>query len=141
MTDYVALKAELDLDPEGRGYAGMTLEQKVADLNTVYRTLPVDIVSGSDIYNAIDQAEFDAIILADPAAEAKVDRITGLGDRIVVEDSARARNTLLAIFTAGLGPITRANLAALKSRDVSRSEELGFGEMGPGFIVNAEALP
>jgi len=134
MTDYVALKAELDTDPLVRGYAGMTVDQKVADLNTVYRTLPVDIVSGSDIYNAVDQAEFDALTAAQ---KGQVDRITALGDRIVVADAGRARNTLVSLFPSGT---TFNNLVALKSRDVSRSEELGFGEMGPGFIVNAEAL-
>jgi len=138
MTDYVALKAELDTDPLVRGYAGMTVEQKVADLNIVYRTLPVDVVSGSDIYNAIDQTEFDVLSVGD---KEKVDRITALGDRIVVADAGRARNTLLAVFTVGAGPLTRAALATLKTRAVSRSEELGFGEMGPGFIVNAELLP
>ena len=138
MTDFVALKAELDTDPLGRGYSGMTSQQKADDLNTIYRTLPVDVVSGSDIYNAIDQAEFDALSAGD---KEKVDRITSLGDQIVVADAGRARTTLLAVFTAGAGPLTRAALATLKTRAVSRAAELGFGEVGLGFIEIAEALP
>lgn len=136
MSNITLLKTELTDDPLARGYSGMTTAQKIASLNNVDRTLPVDIVSGAQIYEAIDQGEFDA--LTDPDKD-KVDRITGLGDRIVVADAGRARNTLLAVFAGAAGPVTRAALAVLKTRAVSRAEELGIGEVGVGLIENAEA--
>lgn len=136
MSSIDILKTELTTDPLARGYSGMTTDQKITSLNAVDRTLPVDIVSGAQIYEAIDQGEFDALVDAD---KEKVDRITNLGDRIVVADAGRARNTLLAVFTVGAGPLTRTALAALKTRAVSRAEELGIGEVGVGLIENAEA--
>lgn len=132
-----ALRDELTNDPLARGYAGMTTAQKIASLNAVDRTLPVAAVSGSEIYNAIDQTEFDA--LGDPD-KAKVDRITSLSDPVNLADlpAGRARATLVAIFTPGAGPISRAALIALTTRPVSRAEELGIGSVDIGFIDNAE---
>ena len=43
MTDLVALKSELDDDPLGRGYAGMTDQQASDSLNTMDRPGPVDV--------------------------------------------------------------------------------------------------
>ncbi len=128
------LRTELTTDPLVRGYAGMTTAQKITSLNAVDRTLAVDTVTGAEIYNAVNQAEFDALSAVEMA---QVDRITALGDEISVADSGRARNTLLSLFAGGT--TTRTNLAALKTRAVSRAVELGIGIVGVGFIELAEA--
>ena len=39
MADIAGIKAEIDADPLGRGYAGMTDQQVADDLNTAYREL------------------------------------------------------------------------------------------------------
>ena len=136
MTDKIHILAtELATDPLGRGYSGMTTTQKITSLNAVDRTLPVDTVTGAQIYNAVDQVEFDAL---SPSDEAQVDRITSLGDEINVADSGRVRSTLLSLFSPG--STTRNNLVALKQRAVSRAVELGIDIVGIGFIQNAEAL-
>lgn len=55
------LKTEISTDPLSRGYSGMTDLEVADDLNTVYRTKVRDYISGSEILNATDDAEFDAL--------------------------------------------------------------------------------
>ena len=69
MIDYVALQSELTVDPLGRGYAAMTDQEAADDLNTIYRTTPVEIISGGDVLNATDDTEYNAITAEQHALE------------------------------------------------------------------------
>ncbi len=55
------LKAELTGDPESRGYAGMNDAEAAADLNTVYRSVDVETVTGQQIFEAVVPAHYNAL--------------------------------------------------------------------------------
>src|SRR4051812_35443993 len=111
-----ALKAELLTDPLGRGYGGMSLEEKLASLTAVNRPAPdLTSVSGAGIYNAIVPSEFTALTAAN---QQLVRDVFGLGDRIDVRSGTNARAVLLNAF--GAGTVTRTNLAALVTQQQSR---------------------
>jgi predicted flap endonuclease-1-like 5' DNA nuclease len=131
--DYQVLNTELTTDPLTRGYAGMTDEEAATDLNTVYRTLPVDTVPGSDIFNNTDDAEYGAL-----TAEQQNRWLNMCGVTDIDVSSGVAKSLEAELF--GVGTTTRSNLAALKTRDVSRGEELGFGLVRVGDVEFARGL-
>jgi len=132
--DYQALKTELDTDPLTRGYSGMTDQEAADDLNVVYRTLPVDTVSGSDIFNNTDDVEYGAL-----TAEEQNRWVNMCGVETVDVASGVAKSLEAELF--GPGTDTRTNLAALKMRDVSRGVELGLGEVKAGNVEEVRRLP
>jgi hypothetical protein len=135
LQERAALKAELQNDPLGRGYAGMTLEQKVASLTAVDRPAPERTsVSGSEIFNAIVPAEFGALTAAN---KDLVRDVFGLGDSINVATGTNARTVLLNAF--GAGTATRTALAVLVTQQQSRASELGLPGVTATDIVDAEA--
>jgi hypothetical protein len=135
LQEKAALKAELVNDPLGRGYAGMTLEQKVTSLNAVNRPAPErSFVSGSEIYNTIVPAEFTALT---DAQKQNVRDVFGLGDRIDVRTGTNIRTSLLNAF--GAGTATRTALGALVTQQQSRASELGLAGVTATDIVDAEA--
>lgn len=119
--DYPVLGAEIANDPLARGYAAMTDQQIAADLNTRYRTVERDSLSGSEIFNAIVPAEFAALAAAD---KTLVRDVFGLGDAVDVSTGTNARAVLLSAF--GAATTTRSNLASAVNELVSRSTELGL---------------
>ena len=52
------LKDELAGDPLARGYSGMSDAAAAIDLNTAYRTRGRASMSASEVYNAIDEADW-----------------------------------------------------------------------------------
>ena len=129
-----ALKNELSVDPLTRGYAAMSDQQVVDDLNTVYRTRSKPTVSGSQIANALVPAEFSVLLAPD---QEKVRWITQLGDSIDIGPGTNVRTMLTNIF--GAGTTTRSNVVALVTENISRATELGLGELKPGYIGKARA--
>jgi hypothetical protein len=118
----LALRNELLNDPLGRGYSGMTLEQKITSLNTSNRPAPENThVSGADIFNAIVPSEFGSLTAAN---KDLVRDVFGLGDSINVSTGTNARTVLLNAFAAGT--TTRTNLATLVTQTQSRASELGL---------------
>lgn len=132
MSDLATLTTELTTDPLGRGYAGMSDQAAADSLNTPDRTIEVSSVSGSAIFNAIDPPEFVALT---NAQEGFVRDVFSLGDEIDVSTGTNARQVLLDAF--GGGTTTRANLAALVQRTVSRADELGLTRVREGTVARA----
>lgn len=131
--NYQSLKTELISDPLGRGYSGFTDEQAMTDLNTVYRTRTVTTVPGSAIFNATDDTEYSAL------TDVEKDRWLALCAVLEIDVSSGVAKALEAeIF--GPGTTTRSNLSALKTEDISRAEELGFGVVKTGDVEYARAL-
>lgn len=128
------LKAELDIDPLGRGYSGMDDAAVVVSINdaTSGQTLNVDSLNATQLYEAIDTAEFDALSADQKTA---VDRILGLGDGINVSSSSKAKAVLMAAFVAESA--TRAAIVAIVKRDVSRATELGLPRIKVGHVQEA----
>lgn len=120
--DYSALKTELTTDPLGRGYSGMTDEEAATDLNTDYRAGGVATVGGGDVLNATDEAEFDAL------TDAQKDRWLALcGVEDINVSSGVAKSLEADLF--GPGTATRTALLVLKTRSITRADELNFPKM------------
>lgn len=132
--DYNALNSELITDPLARGYSGMSDAAAAADLNTVYRTRTRDTVSGSEILNATDDAEFTA--LADPTDKNRWLSLCGIAE--IDTGNGVAKSLEADLF--GAGTTTRDNLAALKSESISRAVELGLGTVRAGDVEYARSI-
>lgn len=135
MADLVALKAELDSDPLGRGYAGMTDAQAASSLNDVLDRVPPGnpTFDASEVFQRIDQTEFNALSNAD---EAKVWNVLHLG---LLNPWGREADILTDAFGAGSTTIT--DLKAWRNgKRVSRGRELGFGIVREGYVSAARAL-
>lgn len=113
------LDAELTNDPLGRGYAGMTDQQAADDLNTKYRNLTVDYVTGDAIFNATDDVEYAALT---ETQKASWDRLCAIAQIDVTSGVAKSREAELF----GAGTQTRTNLLALKYTPISRAVELNL---------------
>lgn len=124
------LKAEISGDPLARGYSGMSDLEVADDLNTVYRTITMEYVSGSDIFNATDDIEYGALTDAQKAAW---DRLCGIESIDTTSGIAKSREVELF----GPGTNTRSNLQALKIIDVSRAAELLLPIVREGNVQEA----
>lgn len=131
--DYKALKAQLATDPLARGYAAMTDAQTAADLNTAYRTRTLDRMNSADVFENINRTEFTALTAAQ---QARVDRILGLGEGILV--NGKARQELIAVF--GGSSSTVQALAAAVTVTISRATELGIPVLSSQMIGNARTI-
>lgn len=129
-----ALVREITADPLGRGYAGMSDAEVVADLQTVYRD-NWSALSSSQVFESIDIAEFQSLSAAE---QVRVDRILGLGDDIQTAPDTQARAELLAVFSAGSATI--AALIVLANPGQSRAQELGLGRVREGHVALARKV-
>lgn len=115
-----ALKNELVNDPLARGYAALSDADAAAALNAVNRSVNVYTLTGDDVFGATDAGEFDA--LTDNA------RLMWLSfcARQEIDPFAQANlNFVTSIF--GAGSITLTALGAIRTKTISRAEELGLG--------------
>ena len=126
--NYQLLKSEMDTDPLVRGYASMTDQQVADSLNTVDRQVNIETLSGGDIYECLDLAEFAALT---PDDRTRVDRVLSL-DSVKIQGNAKTE--LASIF--GSITSTRAALLAKIKRSVSRAEEIGVGNVPPYDITS-----
>lgn len=126
-----ALKAELTTGhPETGAYSG-NATAAAGELNALNRTTPRVAVTGSDVLNAIDKAEF----LAKTAEDRQlVWNVLHLGE---INPWGVEADLLVGIFGAGSATITA--LVEIRLEDISRAEELGFGEVAPGHVQRARA--
>jgi len=127
--DIDVLKTELTGDPLSRGYSGMTDAEAAADLNTVYRTRNKTSLSGSEVLNAVDAAQWAGLT---DAQRQTVWNIVHLG---TVDPFGVEATLMIGVFGAGTATITA--LAASRVETVSRAAELGLGLVYPGHIENA----
>lgn len=131
--NYADLRAELDAGHPATGPYNENDALASDELNAENRTVLVDAVSGSAIFNATDDDEYSALLEADKSrwlavcAVASVDISSGV---------AKAEEK--DIF--GPGTTTRSNLAELKSPTISRAVELGFGVVEAKDVTYARAL-
>jgi hypothetical protein len=133
MTDYLALRHELDDDPLGRGYAGMTDKEAAEDLNITYRTLNKDTMTGSEVLNAIVITEFNALSAEDQRTIWDVLHISGDLNPFGLEAT-------IFIAAFGGGSTTIANLASARVYYASRGEELGLSVVDEGDVNKARAM-
>lgn len=132
--DYVALKSELDTDPLGRGYVGMTDEQVVTDMNTQYRPRNRTTMTGREVIDAFNAnvSEWAALTAVEQdriIALCGRDDLNPFGiDAQIFADAANgATNTIAALQTA-------------RVESVSRAVELFGTNVIIGDVQNARAL-
>jgi len=130
--DYTVLVPEVRDDPLGRGYAGMTDAEVVADMNTAYRQSVADTLTASQVYEATVVSEFQAL---SDALKVYVRDILGLGGDIAVGPSSKARAVLIGAF--GVGSTTITALAAALVTSITRAAELELGSVSSGHIKSA----
>lgn len=121
MADYTRLREEIDDDPLGLGYASETDAQVSVLLNTFNRPVGEFTVESVQIYEAVDDTEFEAL---NASQKSRVRDIYSLSGAIEVSNS-RVRAVLLALFPAGSA--TRNALAGLVPPDITRGQEIGLG--------------
>ncbi len=124
------IKTEITTDPLTRGYSGMSDAEVATDMNTVYRTRNRDYVSGWEIFNETDDAEYAALT---DAQKSSWDALCAIEQIDTTSGVAKAREAELF----GAGTTTRSNLANLRSEDISRGVELGVGTVKTGHIEEA----
>lgn len=127
--DIDALKAELTGDPLTRGYAGMTDAQAATNLNAVNRTRNKTSLTGSQVLNAVDKTEFNALVAAN---KQLVWDILHLGD---LNPFGIEADLMTDVF--GGGSTTIAALAVLRVEAISRAVELGLGVVKVGHVQMA----
>lgn len=132
MTDFAALKAELDNDPLVRGYATMSDEEAAVSLNVQDRTNDRQEVPAQEFIAAIKPAAFPA----DVKMQAYLALLLGTGS--VPLEEPNVRTALKAIFVGQAS--TLAALVALQSEDISRAQELSIGRVREGTVGQARAM-
>jgi len=118
---YQILTDELNNDPLGRGYAGMSDADVVDSLNTADRDNWVELLS-AEVFEVTDRSEFIALSSGN---KDRVDRIFSLGSAIPSKPGSNARAELIAVF--GSTSVTIQNLASIANQPISRAQELGLG--------------
>lgn len=143
--DISGLRNEIETDPLGRGYAGMTNEQIAADLNTTYRTRlkPLGMsdlllwAGQHDILLKLDNNK-DTQGIAGVVRVAQAILSTG-----IAVDLNHAGTTSLLDALVGAGVFTvddKTALVALATEHLSRADELRLGGVViPGHVTEALA--
>ena len=125
------VRSELSGDPLVRDYAGMTDAQVVADINSEYRERDKTSMTGSEVLNAIDKAEY--LVLSDTDQD-RVWQLLHLGD---LNPFGVEADLLIAVFGSESDTITA--LGVVRKKGISRAVELGLGHIKVGHVERARA--
>lgn len=126
------LRAELTIDPLSRGYSGMTDAEAAASLNAKNRTVPVETVTGQQIFEAVVPAHYVAL-----SAEYKALFAVVVGMGTILVNGTNTKAALTTMFSGATA--TLAALAALQTEQVSRAVELGLGRVRTGYVQQARS--
>jgi len=132
MPDLDVLKAELIAGHPITGPYNADDNIAADELNAVNRTQNRVIMTGSEVFNAVVKAEFNALSAAD---QQLVWNILHLGE---LNPFGLESDIFIDIF--GVGSATIAALQTLRKENVSRAVELGFGHVGPVLVIEARNL-
>lgn len=126
------LKAEITDDPLSRGYSGMNNHEIASDLNTQYRERNLNLITATEIFNAINKSEFNAL----PDSQKQIIwNILHMGE---VNPFGLEKDIFVDIFGAGSETIT--SLAGIRKVPQSRAAELGLSEVSAGYVADAKNL-
>jgi hypothetical protein len=132
MVDYVALKAELLAGHPVTGAYDVDDALAADQLNAVNRTTTVAKLTASELFEAIEDTDWDART-ADQ--REKIKTILGLGDSINIAPGTKARTMMTSALSGATASL--ANLGALESPAASRAQELGFGVVSAAEVDSA----
>ena len=123
------LADEINLDPLGRGYSGMTDSQAASSFNVADRIINKTSLSNTQILEAIDPAALLAL-----TGEQSV-RVWGILGMDSVDPFGNAANIFIDAF--GAGTQTILDLQALRVKTITRAEELGLGYVSEQMVTVA----
>ena len=132
MADINKIKSEIDADPLGRGYAGMTDAQVADSGNVADREVNKTSLSATEVLNTVVVAEYNALTTDNKTLFWNV---LAIGD---LNPFGIEAALLTSIF--GSGSETIIALAAKRKHLVTRWAELGVGTVYEGTISQARAL-
>ena len=121
------LKTEITDDPLGRGYAGMTDAEIAISLNTANREVNKTLMTASEVLNAIDITEWNALT---DAAQQKIWDVLHIGE---INPFGVEATIFIAVFGGGSDTITA--LAVARIIYISRVSELGLSGMAISDIT------
>ena len=145
---YTKLRAELNDDPLGRGYSGMTDEQAADDLQSEYRSdlkpVPMSSVlrwaARHDALDKLDGASASGVPEQRSVARAATVMINSPHVESFDVHDAELAAMLDALVTAGIFTLDeRDDLVALGTTPTSRAAELGLGRVKAGYVGKARA--
>jgi hypothetical protein len=131
--DYSALQAELLAGHPDTGAYDPDDVLAVGQLNLANRIRIKPTVTGAEIADATDNAEFTALTVADQNRWLAMCAINTL-------DTTGGIAGALEADLFGVATVTRANLIALREETVSRATELFGADVIIGDVQNARAL-
>lgn len=114
-------------------YAGMTDQQAADSLNEKNKTRERSSLSASELFQAMDLGELNALPGGD---QARVNRILALGT-IDLTAGSNPRVELLAVFSGAAGARTRPAIGVAVTETISRATELGLSHVWPGYVQTA----
>ena len=132
MADIAKLKTEIDTDPLGRGYAGMTDAQVADSGNVADREVNKTSMAATEVLNTVVVAEYNALTTDNKTLFWNV---LAIGD---LNPFGIEAALLTSIF--GSGSATIIALAAKRKHLVTRWAEIGAGVTYAGDIAQARAL-
>ena len=132
MTDFVALKAELDNDPLARAYASMSDKRAATSLNVTDRPSDRVDVPAQEFIEAIEPSAYPG----GGKMQAYLAMLLSTGS--VPLEKTNVRNALKDIFVGQAATLTA--LVALQSEDISRGVEIGFGRVAEGHVAHARTI-
>jgi hypothetical protein len=129
--NYFTLWTEINSDPLGRGYSGMSNASTAANLNIANRNRNRATMSGTEVINAIRASEFNALT---SASQERIWNTLHLG-------TLNPFGIEATIFTGvfGVSSCTINALQTLRVESISRAEEIGLGPVAEGQVVKAKA--
>jgi hypothetical protein len=130
--NYEILKAELASGHPDTGAYDADDAVAAAQLNAVNRTKNKTSMSGSEVMNAVDAAEWATL---DAAQKQTVWDICHLG---TVNPFGVEQALMIGVFGAGSATITA--LQAIRKYDVSRATELGLSRVREGTVTQARTM-
>ncbi len=132
MADLQILKDELDDDPDGRGYSGMTATDAAIDLRIKRKVRNKKLMTGVEAYDLTDPTEYSAL------SDIAKDRWLALCAIDELDPFGPAAQVVIDIFPpAGT---TIGNLQNARVETVSQGVFIGFGNVATGDVEQARAL-
>ena len=130
--DYVALRAHIDSDPDGRVYSGMDDDGVAISLRTETKTRDKASMTGSEVLQSVDTTEFNAL------TDTQENRLWGLLGLGSLDPFGQEAQAMIKLFGGGSTTIT--NLQAERVETVTDSVYYGFGNVLAGHVTKARAI-
>jgi hypothetical protein len=133
---YQTLWNELNDDPLSKGYSGMSNASAALNLNQISASRWLERLDQSDIFEAINDTEWDTL---SSASQAEVNNLLQVGtvNGLLIGPGTRARSKLRGVF--GVSSSTAVELIELATERLSRASEIGLPLVREGHVQKARA--